>query len=184
MGHTLKLAFVAWVLATGGAMAQTPPSPPPSQEGLIFRPPEDFASWNAAGNDSYYTAEFRLKSERQGPASRVLTFQAFRDQTVRQPAAYNAEQLEYRRKFCPDARIEPVSATTENGFPTEISLIVCPKTEKNGQPRYEFVKSVQGATIFLFVDYTLNAEPNAAQRQAVIDYLGTVGLCGKTDGKC
>lgn len=173
------IGLVAW---TDAVMAQTAEAPPPTQEALNFKAPEGFVPFNSAGNDSYFTAEYRLASEKQGPFSRTLAFQAFRDKTVREPTAFNDDLSARRVKYCPDAKSETLSTDREQGFETAVSMIACPKDSNSGKPRTEFVKSVKGETIFLTLHYTLYAAVDAAQRQDVLAYLKTVGLCRRNGG--
>jgi len=180
--RSIILAIIAAAGLTDAAMAQSVQSPPPTSEFLNFKAPDGFVPFNSAGDDTYFTAEYRLAAEKQAAPSRTLAFQAFRDRIVREPAAYNAELSVERTKFCPEARSETLSTEQERGFDTAVTMITCPKESNNGRPRTEFVKSVKGETIFLTLRYTLYAEADAAQKRDIAAYLKTVGLCRRNGG--
>jgi len=180
--RSIILAIIAAAGLTDTAMAQSTRSPPPTGEFLNFKAPDGFVAFNSAGNDTYFTAEYRLASEKQAAPSRTLAFQAFHDQVVRDPRAFNAERSAERTKYCPEARSETLSTEQEGGFDTAVTVITCPKESNSGKPRTEFVKSVRGETVFLTLYYTLYAEADAAQKRDVAAYLKTVGLCRRNGG--
>lgn len=165
-------------LASGGAAQDLPPT----REALNFKAPEGFTPFSAAGDDAYYTAEYRLATEARGAPSRTLAFQAFRDRTVREPAAFNAKLLAERVQYCPEATSESLPAVSEQGFETVVTSIACPNAPGGRGARTEFIKSVKGDTIFLVVDYTLYGALDAAQKQDVLAYLNGVGLCRRNGG--
>lgn len=181
--RSIMLGIIGVVALTDAAMAQTTEGPAPTREALNFKAPDGFVEFNAAGNETYFTAEYRLASEKQRAPSRTLAFQAFRDQILGEPAAFNADLATRRVKYCPEARSAILSTDREQGFATVVSVIACPKEPHSGKPRTEFVKSVKGETIFLTLNYTLYAEVDAARQQEVVAYLKTVGLC-RRDGGC
>ena len=180
--RSIMLGIIGVVALTDVVMAQTAEAPPPTREALNFKEPDGFVPYNSAGNETFFTAEYRLASDKQGPPSRTVAFQAFRDQEIREPAAFNAELTVQRVKYCPEAKSETLSTDREQGFETVVTMIACPKEPNNGKPRTEFVKSVKGETIFLMLRYTLYSEVDAAQQRDVLAYLKTVGLCRRNGG--
>lgn len=176
------LGIIGVVALTDAALAQTAEAPPPTREALNFKAPDGFVQYNAAGDNTYYTAEYRLASEKQNAPSRTLAFQAFRDRTVREPIAFNADLATQRVKYCPQATSEILSTDREQDFETAVTMITCEKESAGGRPSTEFVKSVKGETIFLTLHYTLYGAPDAAQKRDVVAYLKTVGLCRRNGG--
>jgi hypothetical protein len=180
--RSIILGIAGVVALAGPSVAQTAEGPPPTKEALNFKAPDGFVTFNAAGDDTYFTTEYRLKSEGQRSPSKTLAFQAFRDQTPREPVAFNAKLLSQRDQHCPGVKSETISTDREQGFETAVTLSTCPAEADSGKPRTEFIKSVRGETIFLTVRYTLYAELDSAQKQDIVSYLKTVGLCRRNGG--
>ena len=82
------------------------------------------------------------------------------------------------RAACPDAEeAHTVADAPENGYPTLVWLLSCPKNPGTGKPEITWFKAVQGNDSFYLVQKAFKFEPSKEQITRWMGYLRKVSVC-------
>jgi hypothetical protein len=82
------------------------------------------------------------------------------------------------RGACPGAGdAQPIVGGAENGYPTLLWILDCPKNPGTGKPELAWFKAVQGNDSFYLVQKAFKFTPNKEQITRWIDYLKAVRVC-------
>jgi hypothetical protein len=94
------------------------------------------------------------------------------------PEQFMGDMEKRWRSACPNAE-EPhtVASAPENGYPTLVWLLDCPKNPQTGKPEITWFKAVQGNDSFYLVQKAFKFEPSKEQITRWMGYLRNVGVC-------
>jgi hypothetical protein len=82
------------------------------------------------------------------------------------------------RAACPEApEAHTVADAAENGYPTLVWLLDCPKNPKSGKPEITWFKAVQGNDSFYLVQKAFRFTPDKEQITRWMGYLRKVSVC-------
>ena len=82
------------------------------------------------------------------------------------------------RAACPDAEeAQTVAEAPENGYPTLVWLLSCPKNPGTGKPEITWFKAVEGNDSFYLVQKAFKFEPSKEQITRWMGYLRKVSVC-------
>jgi hypothetical protein len=82
------------------------------------------------------------------------------------------------RAACPEApEAHTVADAAENGYPTRVWLLHCPKNPQSGKPEITWFKAVQGNDSFYLVQKAFRFEPSKEQITRWMGYLRKVSVC-------
>jgi hypothetical protein len=82
------------------------------------------------------------------------------------------------RAACPDAEeAHTVAEAPENGYPTLVWLLSCPKNPGTGKPEITWFKAVEGNDSFYLVQKAFKFEPSKEQITRWMGYLRKVSVC-------
>jgi hypothetical protein len=82
------------------------------------------------------------------------------------------------RGACPGAGdAQPIVGSVENGYPSLLWILECPKNPGTGQPELTWIKGVQGNDSFYAVQKSFKFTPNKEQIIRWVEYLKAVRVC-------
>jgi hypothetical protein len=107
----------------------------------------------------------------------MVTVQVFRGLKTT-PQEFMDDMDKRWRTGCPTAE-EPhtVAAVPENGYPTLVWLLLCPKNPQSGKPEITWFKAVQGNDAFYLVQKAFKFEPSKEQITRWMSYLRKISVC-------
>ena len=94
------------------------------------------------------------------------------------PQQFMDDMGERWRAACPEAEeAHTVADAPENGYPTLVWLLSCPKNPGTGKPEITWFKAVQGNDSFYLVQKAFKFEPSKEQITRWMGYLRKVSVC-------
>jgi hypothetical protein len=94
------------------------------------------------------------------------------------PQQFMDDMAKRWRGACPDAEeAHTVADAPENGYPTLVWLLSCPKNPGTGKPEITWFKAVQGNDSFYLVQKAFKFEPSKEQITRWMGYLRKVSVC-------
>jgi hypothetical protein len=98
---------------------------------------------------------------------------------LKMPPEQFMRSLESRwRGACPGAGdAQPIVGSLENGYPSLLWILECPKNPATGKPELTWIKGVQGNDSFYVVQKAFKFMPNKEQITRWVEYLKAVRVC-------
>jgi len=94
------------------------------------------------------------------------------------PEQFMGDMEKRWRAACPDAEeAHTVASAPENGYPTRVWLLDCPKNPETGKPEITWFKAVQGNDSFYLVQKAFKFEPSKEEITHWMGYLRNVSVC-------
>jgi len=146
-------------------------------ENLLTSLPSGFqVGYRGKNNDGLIT-ELVPAGETVDNWTRMVTVQIFYRLKVG-PEAFMQDIERRWMKSCPGAgKAEPITKRDENGYPTLVWLLNCPKNPATGKPEITWFKAVQGNDSFYVVQQAFRFVPSEEQIKQAVGYLKSVRVC-------
>jgi hypothetical protein len=94
------------------------------------------------------------------------------------PQQFKQDMAKRWRSACPDAEeAHSIADAPENGYPTLVWLLSCPKNPGTGKPEITWFKAVEGNDSFYLVQKAFKFEPSPEQITRWMNYLRKVSVC-------
>ena len=129
-----------------------------------------------------------------------ITFERLFGSPVADPLVYLDELKKDTNAACSDGSFLPIASGLENGYPSAVALIVCPKQALSNTGQLTMIKVIQGNSAFYTITRSIRTPPfppdkNGQQVDPPVDretiggfsvYLKAISVCdpNRTDHPC
>jgi hypothetical protein len=146
-------------------------------ENLLVAPPPGYKVGFDTKKPNMVMTEFVPDNETVDDWTEMVTVQVFFGlKTTPHQFMENTDKL--WRGGCPAAtEAHTVADAAENGYPTLVWLLDCPKNPKSGKPEITWFKAVQGNDSFYLVQKAFKFMPDKDQINRWMGYLKKVSVC-------
>ncbi len=146
-------------------------------ENLLVTAPAGYKVGFETKKPNMLMTEFVPDKETVEDWSEMVTVQVFFGlKTTPQQFMANMDKL--WRSGCPAAtEAHTVAEATENGYPTLVWLLDCPKNPKSGKPEITWFKAVKGNDSLYLVQKAFKFMPDKDQITRWMGYLKNVSVC-------
>jgi hypothetical protein len=93
------------------------------------------------------------------------------------PEAFEGKMAGGWLAACTGARSDPVANGAENGYPSGVWLLNCPKNPATSKPEITMIKAVQGNDSFYVVQKAFKFVPSKDQVGQWMKYLRSIAVC-------
>jgi hypothetical protein len=146
-------------------------------ENLLVTAPPGYKVGYSDKKPNMVMTEFVPAKETVENWTEMVTVQVFFGLKATPPQFMN-EMAKNWRAACPDApEAHTVADAPENGYPTRVWLLDCPKNPQSGKPEITWFKAVQGNDSFYLVQKAFRFEPSKEQITQWMGYLRKVSVC-------
>jgi hypothetical protein len=143
---------------------------------LVTAPPGYKVGFNDKKPNMVMT-EFVPAKETVENWTEMVTVQVFFGLNVT-PEQFMDEMDKSWRAACPQASdAHTVADAPENGYPTRVWLLDCPKNPQSGKPEITWFKGLQGKDSFYLVQKAFRFEPSKEQITQWMGYFRKVSVC-------
>lgn len=138
----------------------------PDGETLLASPPQGWVRVGGADAGAIRLAEYVPQAEleknpeaAQGGWKEKITFEQLEGQPVPDPLEFLEGLRTDHLESCPDGGYAPVAAAEENGYPTAVALVDCPKLGVTDAGQVTMLKVIQGDAAFYTVTRSIRVPP-------------------------
>ena len=146
-------------------------------ENLLVTAPPGYKVGSSDKKPNMLMTEFVPAKETVENWTEMVTVQVFFGLKAT-PQQFMDDMAKRWRAACPDAEeAHTVADAPENGYPTLVWLLSCPKNPGTGKPEITWFKAVQGNDSFYLVQKAFKFEPSKEQITRWMGYLRKVSVC-------
>jgi hypothetical protein len=172
----MRTAILQCVLIFAASAASAATADLQDENLLVTAPPGYKIGFNDTKPKMLMT-EFVPDKETVENWTEMVTVQVFRGLKTT-PRAFMEDIAERWRTACPEAaEAHTVADALENGYPTRVWLLHCPKNPQSGKPEITWFKAVEGNDAFYVVQKAFRFEPSKEQITRWMGYLRKVSVC-------
>src|SRR5262249_53116133 len=106
----------------------------------------------------------------------MVTVQIFRGRKLA-PEQFRNSLMKGWNEGCPNASSKPTTSATENGYPSVLWLLNCPRNPKTGKPEITWFRAIRGNDSFYVVQKAFRFAPSQEQVAQWTAYLKSVKVC-------
>jgi hypothetical protein len=149
----------------------------PENENLIVTTPPGYKVGFSDKKPNMLITEFVPAKETVENWTEMVTVQIFFGLKTT-PEQFMSDMEKRWRAACPNAEeAHTIANAPENGYPTTVWLLDCPKNPQSGKPEITWFKAVQGNDSFYLVQKAFRFEPSKEQITRWMGYLRNVSVC-------
>ena len=154
-------------------------------ENLLVKMPAGYKVGYHAENDKQMITEMVPSGETVDDWTEMVTVQIFRGRKLA-PEQFRDSLMKGWNEGCPNASSKPTTSATENGYPSVLWLLNCPRNPKTGKPEITWFKAIRGNDSFYVVQKAFKFTPSKEQVAQWLGYLKSVSVCDTrlSDRRC